>query len=89
MTAEQDYDAFAFGRDEAEEEYVLASAIVAFWRRLSQWRLGMEGDFLVTRAYQMQDDVRRREERPRVAEPRARAFETQKTESSVVSLCLA
>jgi hypothetical protein len=69
LPTKQDHNALSLGRDETEQKDILSAAIVAFRGSVAQWRFGMESYFLVARSYQMEDDVGRRQERARIAEP--------------------
>jgi hypothetical protein len=55
--------------DEPEQEYVFASAVIAFGRRLSEGRFGVEDDFFVLCSDEVVDDVGGRGRPPGVAEP--------------------
>lgn len=47
LPAQQHYDGVTFGGDEAEHEYVLRAAVVAFWRGFSERALSMQNDFFM------------------------------------------
>jgi hypothetical protein len=57
IPAQQDNDGIALGGDEAEQEDVLASTVVALEGSFSEGRKGVEHDFLVLGTHKMVNDV--------------------------------
>lgn len=69
LTAEEHDDGLALCGDETEEEDILGTAVVAFWRGLAERGLGMQTDLFVFGADEVVDNVGARGGTARVAEP--------------------
>ena len=57
MSAEQYHHSFFLSGDESQHENILSATVVALQHRLSKEGVPVEGDFLVSRAHQVVDNV--------------------------------
>jgi hypothetical protein len=57
LSAKENYHSVGFGRDEAKEEDIFGSAVIAFKDSVAERAARMELHFLVPCSYQVVDDV--------------------------------
>jgi hypothetical protein len=71
LSAEEDHDCVGFRRDEAKQEHILCTTVVAFEHGISEGGQGVKLNFLVSRADKMVDDMGRGGVSSSTAEPLA------------------